>query len=310
MNIEYLNEFVFLADTLSFKRTADHFYVSRSVISRHMAALEEHLGTRLLDRDSRGVRLSQAGKVFYREAKIVLRAWEVALERVQSLHEDGKSLVRVGYLRNATRPFLVQFVNHLTQEHPQIRLSLMCMDYNGLRRALDEHAIDVALGMNVVPSLSRNYRSTMVYEDCFYAVCAPDHPLAAKSTRGVRVEDLRNQKLLLPDAYIYSGLARFVEEFVDEKTMLAAQSYYSDMDMLYLKVKTEGYVAFSSAMNNALFGRAVAVLPLLDCDSCFKVSAFYDNDFTGEAFAACEKTLEWCREHLKRQPFDSIQMFS
>ena len=44
MNFEYLDEFVHLARSLSFRRTAEHFFVSRSVISRHMAALEESLG--------------------------------------------------------------------------------------------------------------------------------------------------------------------------------------------------------------------------------------------------------------------------
>lgn len=58
MNIESLSEFAYLADTLSFRRTAEHFYVSRSVISRHLAALEDALGVVLLERNARGVELT------------------------------------------------------------------------------------------------------------------------------------------------------------------------------------------------------------------------------------------------------------
>ena len=64
MNFEYLDEFVHLARSLSFRRTAEHFFVSRSVISRHMAALEESLGALLFVRDTHGVELTDAGEVF------------------------------------------------------------------------------------------------------------------------------------------------------------------------------------------------------------------------------------------------------
>ena len=69
MNFEYLDEFVHLARSLSFRRTAEHFFVSRSVISRHMAALEESLGALLFVRDTHGVELTDAGEVFLQEAR-------------------------------------------------------------------------------------------------------------------------------------------------------------------------------------------------------------------------------------------------
>ena len=54
MEIRYIDEFLYIAETLSFRKTANHFYVSRSVISRHISALEDAVGVRLLDRDSHG----------------------------------------------------------------------------------------------------------------------------------------------------------------------------------------------------------------------------------------------------------------
>ena len=155
MNIEYLGEFVYLADTLSFKRTADHFYVSRSVISRHIAALEEELGVRLVDRDNRAVSLTEAGHVFYREARTLLRDWETALERVRSVQDSSVSLARIGYLRNASRPVLVKFVRHMSEAHPHVRLSLTCMEYGELRRAMEEHTVDVALAMRFPATTGR-----------------------------------------------------------------------------------------------------------------------------------------------------------
>ena len=117
MNIESLSEFAYLADTLSFRRTAEHFYVSRSVISRHLAALEDALGAVLLERNAHGVELTQAGKVFLSEAQAILRAWNLAQQRVRAASAAGNTLVRVGYLRNGARPFLAKFVKAMACMH-------------------------------------------------------------------------------------------------------------------------------------------------------------------------------------------------
>ena len=96
MNIDHLIEFVYLAETLSFKRTADYFYVNRSVISRHLAALEETLGVKLLDRGNQSVSLTEAGEVFYQEVKVLLKAYADAVDHAR---EAG----------NATNPIPLPF---------------------------------------------------------------------------------------------------------------------------------------------------------------------------------------------------------
>ncbi len=83
MNINHLIEFIYLAETLSFKRTADYFYVSRSVISRHLAALEDMLGVKLFDRGNTSVQLTDAGRVFYQEVQPLLHAYADAVDHAR-----------------------------------------------------------------------------------------------------------------------------------------------------------------------------------------------------------------------------------
>ncbi|MBP3866919.1 MAG: hypothetical protein J6D25_03835, partial [Eggerthellaceae bacterium] len=91
------------------------------------------------------------------------------------------------------------------------------------------------------------------------------------------LEDLPDEKLLLPDSFVYAGLSDLIDGLVESQTRLVARAYYSDIDMLYLKVQTEGYVAFSSNMNNAMFGDNLAIVPVIGVDSTFSVSAFYSD---------------------------------
>lgn len=300
VNINLLEEFVYLADSLSFRETADHFYVSRSVISRHMTALEDSLGARLLERDSRTVGLTEAGRVFYREAKTVLRDWQAALERVRDAQLGSASIVRVGYLRNAARPVLVQFVRDMAARHPETRVSLTCLEYTELRRAMDERSVDVAVAMNVNPAISRNYRSTRIYEDRFFIACAAGNPLAAVG-RPLVLEDLKGRRVLLPDSLRDVGLAQLSESLAGADDRELAQLFYRDVDVMNLKILTEDCVALLSGLNGELFGEGVVMLPLSDVNTTFVVSAFYQDDFSGDAYAACRDAFERCRESIARR---------
>ena len=298
MNINHLIEYIYLAEILNFKKTADYFYVSRSVISRHLAALEETLGVKLVERGRQTVQLTEAGKVFHREAQTVLRAYANAIDRTREAGNATGKTVRIGYLKNAARPVIVQFARFMRHENPDIQLDMTCLEYRDLRQTLESGAIDVALGINVHPSISRNYRSTPIYADRFYAITSHDHPLAAQKD-GVTLEDLASEKLLLPDSFIYAGLSELVDKLVEPKHHSAGHEYYSDLDTLYVKVQTELCVAFSSGLNNAMFGGRLAILPIEGIDSSFKVSAFYSDDFIGEIFNTCRRGFESCHEALK-----------
>ncbi len=293
MNINYLIEYIYLAETLSFKRTADYFYVSRSVISRHLAALEDELGVKLFDRGNQSVQLTESGKVFYREAQTVLRTYANAVDRTREAGQSNSRIVRIGYLKNAARPVIVRFLRYMNHEHPDMRVDMTCMEYSELRRAMEDGSVDIALAVNVHPDISRNYRSTMIYTDRFFAVMSKDHPLA-NSTEGVSLADLPSEKLLLPDSFVFAGLSELIDKLVKTEARETAREYYRDIDMLYLKVQTEGFVAFSSGLNNVMFGDRLAIIPIVGVDSTFRVSAFYSDDLPADAFAACRKGFGSC----------------
>jgi DNA-binding transcriptional LysR family regulator len=297
MNIESLSEFAYLADTLSFRRTAEHFYVSRSVISRHLAALEDALGAVLLERNAHGVELTQAGKVFLSEAQAILRAWNLAQQRVRAASAVGNTLVRVGYLRNGARPFLAKFVKAMACKHPDVHLSLSCMGYQQARIAMEEHSIDVMLGINVDPSLTKNYRSTLIYKDYFVAACGRSHPLAGR-TDGVTFDDLREQRLVVPDSYVSAGLAKLVGQLVDERALSESGELYQDIDMLNLKIQTEDVIAFVSSLNTLIFEESLAILPIVGIDTGFSISAYYHDGFDGAAYEACKAEFEACQRLL------------
>ena len=298
MDINHLIEYMYLAETLSFKNTADYFYVNRSVISRHLAAMEESVGVKLVNRGNRSVQLTEAGKVFYHEAQTVLRAYANMVDRTRAVDRPSSQIVRIGYLKNAARPVVVRFLRRMSADHPDLQVDMTPMEHGELRRAIEEGGVDVAIGINIGLPVSQNYRSTFIYEDEFFAVMSKDNPAAA-GVDSVKLADLPPEKLLLPESFLYAGLNELGDKLAGMARQTAGSTYYQDVDLLYLKLQTGGYIAFSSGLNNTMFGDKLAILPIADVDSSFKVSAFYRNDLPSEVFAICKKGFEACSASMQ-----------
>ncbi|MDR0440740.1 MAG: LysR family transcriptional regulator [Candidatus Accumulibacter sp.] len=73
MQIEWIKDFLTLADAHAFSRAAERRNVSQPTFSRHIQALEDWLGVELIDRRTQGVRLTSAGQIFRGFAADLLR---------------------------------------------------------------------------------------------------------------------------------------------------------------------------------------------------------------------------------------------
>ena len=67
-----LQLFTRLVESGNFSRTAHDMKLSQPTVTKHIAALESRLGVRLLNRNTRGMRLTEAGTLYYERCKIVL----------------------------------------------------------------------------------------------------------------------------------------------------------------------------------------------------------------------------------------------
>ena len=72
MELKWLEDFISLAETRSFSRSAELRHVTQPAFSRRIQSLEAWLGNELIDRSSYPTRLTPAGEVFYEQALAML----------------------------------------------------------------------------------------------------------------------------------------------------------------------------------------------------------------------------------------------
>lgn len=144
-DLGHARSFVAVAEELHFGRAAARLNLTQSPLSRQIQMLEQTLGVTLLERSTRAVRLTPAGRTFLAEAYRVFAAAENA-ERVTRRTARGESgMIRLGFTAASAYRLLPRLVTHLRERLPEIDLALEEMVSGEQIQALEGNRIDLAL---------------------------------------------------------------------------------------------------------------------------------------------------------------------
>lgn len=122
--LQALRFFLTLSETLSFKKTAAQFGVPPSTVSRSLQALEKDLGTRLVERTTRRVRLTEAGEWYRAEVAAPLRALAAADQVVEAQAKAPSGRVRLTALPAYGDLRLFPVLDRFRSAYPQILCDL------------------------------------------------------------------------------------------------------------------------------------------------------------------------------------------
>ena len=102
MELRHLRYFVAVGEEQHYGRAARRLRVAQPALSRQIQDLEEELGFKLFERLSRGVKLSEAGKLFLEDARRILQEVGEAAVRAGSVASGRSGTLRVGFTENAS----------------------------------------------------------------------------------------------------------------------------------------------------------------------------------------------------------------
>ena len=139
-----MHVFVRVAELNSFSKAAEDLEIAQSTVTKTVAWLENRLGTRLINRNTRGLTLNEAGKLYYETCRAILRQIEEAegLVRRHDAELDGTLRIStsVAFGEAVLGPMLLPFI----AANPRLKVDLTCED---AYVDLIARGIDVALRM-------------------------------------------------------------------------------------------------------------------------------------------------------------------
>ena len=140
-----LNDIALFAATVqagSLSRAAEQLCLPKSRLSRRLTALEESLGSKLMDRTRSGVRLNELGEGFYRHARMMLDCAEQAVGSVRQSLDAPQGVLRLSVSVEIQRALLEPHLADYLRRYPDVALEVV-MDNR--RISLIQDGIDVAL---------------------------------------------------------------------------------------------------------------------------------------------------------------------
>jgi DNA-binding transcriptional LysR family regulator len=119
-----IETFVAVAKAGSFAAAARHLHLSRAMVSRHVADLEQHLGIRLFYRTTREMSLTPNGAEYLNVCTNVIEQLDDQEANISSLQSEPRGLLRVISVRSFGERLLAAAIADFVKTHPQLRIEL------------------------------------------------------------------------------------------------------------------------------------------------------------------------------------------
>jgi LysR family transcriptional repressor of citA len=198
MNTEELQTFVTLARTHNFTRTAEEMHLVQSTVSNRIRALEEHVGSPLLDRKKSGVELTKEGEVYLQYAQRILELDRNAVDEVYSSRafDDRLNLVSVNWLYDR---WVYPLIGKFAVEHPNIALNVDIAHGEDVDDLLIRGLYDIAY--TSYPSNSRMLETARSFKSSIVFVTTPDKAEELQITNGISKKELSVLPLVYTDMW-------------------------------------------------------------------------------------------------------------
>lgn len=178
MEFRQLRYFVAIAESASFSKAAEKLYITQPALSQQIAKLEEQLGVSLIERNTRSVQLTAAGRDLYRRSILFLGEMENMIQAVIATGSQGfisqsiKVCMEDG-LFSMAHTGAYQFLNDIAQQNSALELECFPALAGNIPRILMEGSADLAISfLSSTTSLPPN-----LCERCFHkgliALAAP-----------------------------------------------------------------------------------------------------------------------------------------
>jgi DNA-binding transcriptional LysR family regulator len=194
INFEILDvrAFIAIADLRSFRGAAAALGLSQPALSRRIQGLERALGTQLLERSTRRVAPTAAGRQLVPVLRGLVEELETTVLSFSDLSSKNQMRIAIACIPSAAIYFLPQVIDGFNKEFPGIRFRILDVpSYEGLECVARG---DVEFGINIVSTTHADLVATPLLQDPFMLVCRREDPLARR--RRITWSDLKGHRLI------------------------------------------------------------------------------------------------------------------
>lgn len=228
--------FVSIVDSGSLAAAAKALHLSPSAVSKKLGVLEAGLGVQLVDRSTRSLSITDAGRAFYADCKTILHCATDAEQRLRDSTGAPSGKLRLSCSRALLQPAFLRVINEFRRVYPNIHIDILVSD--NIEDLIERH-IDFAFRIGALKDSRLQVLPLMNTQAVF---CAAPSYLDAHG-RPEKVHDLRNHHVILPTYLNLSDKLRVL--FTDPNASLDLSRFDTadDPQAIHLRIREGGGIS-------------------------------------------------------------------
>lgn len=189
-----LKVFIAVAEKQNFTRAAEELHLSQPAVSQYVRSLEELLGAKLLERTSKYVKLTPAGKVAYDHARQIADLYTRMQTSVDDLMHMAGGPIAIGASYTFGEYVLPGLIGQLQKEYPKIEPSIMIGNTQEIAEAILDHRIDLGIVEGHLVKEDQLVMEPFAW-DVMSVVVAAGHPFAERNE--IEPKELEKERWIL-----------------------------------------------------------------------------------------------------------------
>ncbi len=196
MELRHIRYFMAVAEEMNFTRAAEKLNIAQPPLSRQIRDLEEELGTRLFERSSHSIRLTEEGILFRQYAAQMLELEERSKDDIQEMSSGLKGQIYIATVEGSGPHLLAGWIADFRKEHPKVTFDIWTGTTDEIINRVHKGLCDLAIVME--PFSDSEAEALPVFSEPWAAIIPKQDPLAKKSSPAVKPEELVDKALIIP----------------------------------------------------------------------------------------------------------------
>lgn len=293
MEFRRIEYFLVLAEKLNYAKAANELCISSQALTKQIQLLEEDLGTKLFERTTRSVTLTEDGKLCQNRLSELKKHYDATISEVENAIRSKKHIVRIGFFSALPKNELVNPLIHmLVSRFEDVDFEIKANNMDGLRDQLKGGQIDLAL-TNAHDFEDWIGCETIVFKTVpAQIVVSAKHPWAKEGKKKITKKDMADADILLLEKH---GPYEFNSFYAKVKTK--SRMILPDFDSMMIELeKGKRFGVFPMVFNDAKHSNFV----------CFDLPA--NDQFNFRTMCACKiqkaspelkQIFQFIKEHRK-----------
>ena len=194
MHIEKLKYFVDLYECRNYTETARKNFISQATISQYISSLEKEFDAKFFDRTVNPIQPTLAGKIFYNNAKLLLKQYDETKVQIQNAIAITTPKMTLAYTSLYDLKLLLPFISQMKQSGLAVNIDLKKVDCKDIESYVTKGLAD--MGLSFSDEFSSDKLSKMTIQSGKYnALVSSNHPLF--SNQVITVSELYKYPLLM-----------------------------------------------------------------------------------------------------------------